>query len=131
MASDAPSAWAPIVLLVLMALGFAVANIVISTHIGPSRTGAVKSSTYESGVVPIGTARGRFNVRFYMVAVIFLVFDVDIILFYPWATIYPVILQSDRSGAVGSMLLLDIVVFIALLLLAYIYAWGKGVFRWD
>jgi len=139
--ADAPSnyapvnAWAPVVLLILIAVGFAVVNLAASIIIGPSRTGSVKSQTYESGMVPFGDARRRFNVRFYIVAMIFLVFDVDIIFFYPWATIFaPAVHNSAQSGNIpggGGMILIDMVVFIVILLVAYIYAWGKGVFRWD
>ena len=80
--------WAPVVLLLLIAIGFGVGNIVISLLIGPSRTGPGKEATYESGMVPVGDTSRRFNVRFYIVAMIFLVFDVDIIFMYPWATIF-------------------------------------------
>ncbi|HTW94140.1 MAG TPA: NADH-quinone oxidoreductase subunit A [Tepidisphaeraceae bacterium] len=140
-ASEAPpiyapvSSWAPIVLMIVIAVGFAVVNLAASIIVGPSRTGAIKEQTYESGMVPFGDARRRFNVRFYIVAMIFLVFDVDIIFFYPWATIYaPAVHHAAQSGGViggGGAILLDMVVFIVILLVAYIYAWGKGVFRWD
>jgi NADH-quinone oxidoreductase subunit A len=86
--ADPRIAWAPIVLLIIIALGFAVTNVVVSILIGPKRSGKVKETTYESGMVPIGDTRRRFNVRFYIVAMIFLVIDVDIIFFYPWATIF-------------------------------------------
>src|SRR5580692_10068861 len=82
------STWAPVVLLILVGVGFTVVNLILSILVGPGRTGKVKESTYESGMVPFGDARKKFNVRFYIVAMIFLVFDVDIIFFYPWATIY-------------------------------------------
>jgi NADH-quinone oxidoreductase subunit A len=127
---SAPSTWLPVVLLLLIGIGFAVGNIVISLLIGPSRTGEVKSSTYESGMVPIGDTRKRFNVRFYIVAMIFLVVDVEIVFFYPWASIFsPAIQAGDQH--LGNMLLLRIVIFTVFLLVGYLYAWGKGVFRWD
>jgi NADH-quinone oxidoreductase subunit A len=125
---DLPSVWAPVVLLIVMALGFAVTNVVASILIGPGRTGPGKEETYESGMVPIGDTRKRFNVRFYIVAMIFLVFDVEIVFFYPWATVFPdAVAQGGQSG----LLLLEIVLFVVILLLAYVYAWGKGVFQWD
>ncbi len=120
-------AWAPVLLLLLIGIGFAVGNIVISTAIGPSRTGPGKETTYESGMVPVGDTRRRFNVRFYIVAMVFLVFDVDIIFMYPWATIFAPRVNTD----IGGLLLVEMLIFIGLLLLAYVYAWGKGVFRWD
>ena len=127
--SDAPSAWAPVVLLIIMGIGFAVASIIGSILIGPSRTGPGKSATYESGMVPVGDARRRFNVRFYIVAMIFLVIDVEIVFFYPWASIFAPVVR--RSPDQSTVLLIEMIVFVVLLLVAYLYAWGKGVFRWD
>jgi NADH-quinone oxidoreductase subunit A len=127
---SSPGSWAPVVLLIVIAILFAVTNLAASLLIGPARNGAVKSTTYESGMVPIGDARRRFNVRFYIVAMIFLVFDVDIIFFYPWATIFSPSIQNGQSG-MGVLLLADLAVFVIILLVAYFYAFGKGVFRWD
>jgi NADH-quinone oxidoreductase subunit A len=126
-----PSSWAPVVLLLLIAIGFAVGNVVLSILIGPSRTGPGKEQTYESGMVPIGDTRKRFNVRFYIVAMIFLVFDVEIVFFYPWASIFAPTLNDPSTRGTGGMLLVEMLVFVLILLVAYIYAWGKGVFRWD
>lgn len=128
---EPPSAWLPVVLLILIGAGFAVGNVVLSLIVGPRRNGAVKGGTYESGMVPVGDTHKRFNVRFYIVAMIFLVIDVEIVFLYPWATIFgryasdPVL--HDRS----TWLLGEMGVFVAFLFVAYVYAWGKGVFRWD
>ena len=119
--------WAPVVLLLVIAIGFAVVNVGASIVLGPSRTGPGKEATYESGMVPIGDTHRRFNVRFYIVAMIFLVIDVDIIFMYPWATIF----SSHVNSPIGGMLLVEMFIFVGLLVLAYVYAWGKGVFRWD
>ena len=123
--------WAPVVWLIIIAIGFTVTNIALSIIIGPKRTGPGKEVTYESGMVPIGNARQRFNVRFYIVAMIFLVFDVEIVFFYPWATIFARHVRDSQGSSDGLILLLAMVIFIVILLLAYFYAWGKGVFRWD
>lgn len=129
---DPVSGWAPVVLMIIIAVGFAIGNLALSLIIGPSRTGKGKEITYESGMVPIGDAHRRFNVRFYIVAMIFLVFDVEIVFLYPWATIFASAARNRNSGGVdGGMLLAEIAVFVLILLLSYIYAWGKGVFRWD
>src|SRR3954468_6823045 len=127
---DTSGSWAPVVLLIIIGLLFVVGTIAASLLIGPSRTGPGKEATYESGMVPIGDTRRRFNVRFYIVAMIFLVLDVDIVFMYPWATIYPIEVRNPHS-TMGGLLLVEMLVFIALLLVAYLYAWGKGVFRWD
>jgi NADH-quinone oxidoreductase subunit A len=121
-----------VALLLVIGIGFAVVNIALSIYVGPSRTGPGKETTYESGMVPIGDARQRFNVRFYIVAMIFLVFDVEIVFFYPWASIFAKhVHDSQGANDDGLILLMEMVVFVAILLVAYFYAWGKGVFRWD
>jgi len=127
--SDPRSSWLPIVLLLIIGIGFAAGNIILSITLGPRRPGPGKDLTYESGMVPIGDTRRRFNVRFYLVAMIFLVFDVEIVFFYPWATLFPdaVVQNSPTAG----LLLMEMLVFVLILLVAYFYAWGKGVFRWD
>src|ERR1700693_3371137 len=90
--------WAPVIFLLVIAIGFAVTNIAASLLIGPSRTGPGKEITYESGMVPIGDTRKRFNVRFYIVAMIFLVFDVEIVFLYPWATIFARHVNKDSAN---------------------------------
>lgn len=129
--SDTHASWEPVVLLIIIAIGFAVVNVAASIIIGPRRTGPGKEETYESGMVPVGDTRRRFNVRFYIVAMIFLVFDVEIVFMYPWATIFARSVQNSSPEYNGGLLLAEMVVFVLLLLVAYIYAWGKGVFRWD
>jgi NADH-quinone oxidoreductase subunit A len=125
-----PASWLPVVILLIIGIVFAVGNIAISLLIGPRRTGPGKETTYESGMMPIGDTRKRFNVRFYIVAMIFLVIDVEIVFFYPWATIFAPVIQTGTREQ-GNLLLLEIVLFVVILLVAYLYAWGKGVFRWD
>jgi NADH-quinone oxidoreductase subunit A len=128
--AEPQTTWAPIVLLIIIGVGFAAVNVAASIFIGPGRTGPGKEETYESGMVPVGDTRKRFNVRFYIVAMIFLVFDVEIVFFYPWATIFPDAIAKGAPGGSG-LLLIEIVLFVLILLLAYVYAWGKGVFQWD
>ena len=126
--AEPQTTWLPVLLLIVIAVGFAATNVLASIVIGPGRTGKGKEETYESGMVPIGDTRKHFNVRFYIVAMIFLVFDVEIVFFYPWATIFP---DAVAKGSASGLLLLEIILFVVILLLAYIYAWGKGVFQWD
>ncbi len=118
----------PIGILVLMAIGFGVANLGVSRIIGPHLPGKTKGIAYESGMDPIGEARKRFNVRFYMVAMTFLVFDVEIIFLYPWAVTFTQL--TPRSPEAG-LFLGRILFFIGASVVAYIYAYRKGVFRWD
>lgn len=127
--SDPRAAWAPVVLLILMGIGFSVGNVVLSSLVGPNRTGKVKGQTYESGMNPVGDARRRFNVRFYLVAILFVAFDVEIVVLYPWAASFAHTLGVDP--ALGQRMFIGAAVFIALVLVGYLYDIGKGVLKWD
>ena len=121
-------AYIPIGVLLVMALIFGVVNLVGTTILGPRRQGAVKGSAYESGMNPFGTARKRFNVRFYVLAMTFLVFDVEIIFLYPWAVTFT---KLEPRSSESFLFFGRVMFFIATSIIAYIYAWRKGVFRWD
>ena len=127
-ASQTFSHYGPVGVLLLMAIAFGVGNLILTSVIGPGRQGKVKGLVYESGMNPIGSAQRRFNVRFYVVAITFLVFDVEIVFLYPWATVFASL--SPQSGLapwfLGRMLF-----FILTTVIAFIYAWRKGVFRYD
>ena len=118
----------PIVLLVVMAVIFAGGSVIATHLLGPGRTGPTKEIAYESGMNPVGTARKRFNVRFYILAMTFLVFDVEIIFLYPWAVTYT---KLAPMSADAQLFLGRVSFFVATSVIAYIYAWRKGVFRWD
>jgi NADH-quinone oxidoreductase subunit A len=118
----------PVLLIVLMAIAFVVANIVGSALIGPQAAGRTKGIAYESGMDPIGSTKKRFNVRFYMLAMTFLVFDVEIIFLYPWAVTFT---QLDPRSPEAGLFLGRILFFVGTGVAAYVYAWRKGVFRWD
>ena len=97
----------------------------------PRKDTAVKLMPYESGVDPIGSARMQFDIKFYLIAILFLVFDVELLFLYPWA----VIAYSDNAdpgwrGSFGRLVFWEMLVFLATLAIAYIYAWRKGVFQW-
>jgi NADH-quinone oxidoreductase subunit A len=127
--ADPPSSWLPVLMLIIIGILFVGGAITLSILIGPSRTNPGKEGTYESGMNPVGDSRKRFNVRFYVVAMIFLVFDVDIIFFYPLCAIFRQ--TSIANHAMAGALLVDIILFAVILLVGYLYAWGKGVFTWD
>jgi NADH-quinone oxidoreductase subunit A len=122
--------WAAIAILLLCALAFSVGNLILSSVLGPSRKGKIKDNPYESGMDPVGTTKQRFNVRFYLVAMIFLVFDVEVLFLIPWITIFPKAQQLGTLASVG-VLFGAVITFTIILLVAYIYAWGKGVLKWD
>jgi NADH-quinone oxidoreductase subunit A len=120
--------YAPILILILAAAGFAIANIVLTFLIGPRRTGATKAIAYESGMNPIGTARKRFNVRFYLIAMVFLVFDVEVVFLYPWAVTFA---HLDPMSSEAGLWLGRILFFLFTTVVAYLYGYRKGVFRFD
>ena len=128
LAADTFGHYAPLGVLLFMAVLFGVGNLILTSILGPSRSGAVKGLTYESGMNPITPAKRRFNVRFYIVAMTFLVFDVEIVFLYPWAVTFPSL--SDES-ALGSLFLGRMLFFILTSIIAFLYAWRKGVFRYD
>jgi len=127
-AASPVDAYLPIGVVFLMAMVFAAFNVGVSQFLGPRATGATKGIAYESGMDPFGSARKKFNVRFYVLAMTFLVFDVEIIFLYPWAVTYS---QLEPRSPEAMLFLGRILFFIGTSVVAYIYAWRKGVFRWD
>jgi NADH-quinone oxidoreductase subunit A len=121
-------AYIPIAVLVLIVISFIAINLIVTHLLGPRRHGAEKDIAYESGVNPVGTARKRFNVRFYILAMTFLVFDVEIIFLYPWAVTF---CKLEPRSPEAALFLGRIMFFIGTSVIAYVYAWRKGVFRWD
>jgi NADH-quinone oxidoreductase subunit A len=128
---DAPfdlSTYYPLFIYLAVVVGFAVTNLVLAHVIGPRRRTPVKMMPYESGMDPFGDARQRFDVKFYLVAIMFLVFDVELLFLYPWAV------SAYEPGGLPTDLRVPVfwgvLVFIALLLVAYVYDWRKGVFKW-
>ena len=122
--------YAALGVLLLMAVGFGVANLVLTTFLGPSRKGEIKGTVYESGMNPIGSARRRFNVRFFIVAMTFLLFDVEIVFLYPWAVTFPS-LGGTQAHGLDLLFLGRMLFFVLTTIIAFMYAWRKGVFRYD
>jgi NADH-quinone oxidoreductase subunit A len=116
----------PIFIIMGISALFAITNVYFSSLFGPSRPNKEKLSTYESGVEPIGTAREKFSVKYYMVAVLFILFDIEIVFLYPWAVAY---LNFSRPELLYS--LVSVSVFILILFVGYIYVIKKGALKWD
>ena len=130
--------YAAIGITILMVLVVIVAMLILAHVVGPSRHGPVKDSPYESGM-PVSTdARRRFHIRFYIVAVLFMLFDVEVIFMWPWATVFHhaattgATIPLETGGVAGKgFLLAGMGVFFALLLFGLLYEWKKGAFQWD
>jgi len=121
-------AYGPLGIMILVAVFTGLLIIGLSAIIGPGRGGKTKGIVYESGMNPLSSARRRFNVRFYVVAMTFLVFDVEIVFLYPWATVFPSL--SAESG-LTPLFLGRMLFFVLTSVIAFAYAWRKGVFRYD
>ena len=129
----AATSYAPILVLLLVAAGMAGFIIVASALLGPRRRGPTKHIPYESGIDPTGDARGRFNVRFFLVALLFLLFDVEVVFLWPYA---PLLFragagEADALGVTKLFLLVEMAIFLGILVFGYVYAWRKGAFQWD
>jgi NADH-quinone oxidoreductase subunit A len=125
----------PIFLFAACATLVAVGLLTVSALVGPSKSGRVKEMPYESGMDPIHDARRRFDVRFYLVAIAFLVFDVELLFLYPWAVASRNPQGIDAAVAAGwvasrGLVFAEVISFVILLAVGFVYAWRKGVFQW-
>lgn len=127
------AAYYPILIYAVVVILFGVGTIAASHLVPfkPWKPTRAKEMPYESGMDPIGTARMQFDIKFYLIAILFLVFDVELLFLYPWA----VLAYSDSGDLIwknvfGGVVFAEILVFIATLVIAYVYAWKKGVFQW-
>ena len=120
--SFARGSYVPILALLILAIVFSIAMVLISRYVGRRIVQERKMSTYECGMDPKGDARSRFSVKFYMVAILFILFDIEVVFLYPWAV------RFDRMGLFG---LVEMAIFLGILLLGYFYILGAGALKWD
>lgn len=117
-----PNEYLPIVILTILATGLAALVVAIGHFFGPRHPTSRKSLPYESGMRPIGPGTRRMPVRFYLIAVLFILFDIEVVFFLPWAVVF------RQLGLFG---LLEMFIFITILLVGYFYAWKKGALEWE
>jgi NADH-quinone oxidoreductase subunit A len=117
-----PAQYLPILLFFLIALAFGIGTLIIGTFLRPHRPYQEKLVAYESGVQPFSDARIPFPMRYYVIAMLFVIFDIEAVFLFPWAVVFKDI------GLYG---LIEMILFITILLIGYIYAWGKGALEWD
>lgn len=117
----------PIFILLAVAIGLGGLLTHLSRLMGPFRPDTKKASAYESGMDPVGTARERFSVKFYMVAMLFILFDIEIVFMYPWAV------QFSELGEIAGTLfpVIEMMIFVVILFVGYIYVWKKDGLDWD
>ena len=115
-------AYLPIIVLVAIALLFGLGSLVVSSLVGQKKPNPVKLAPYECGCEPVGSARERFSVKFYIIAMLFILFDIEAVFLYPWSVLF------KRLGMFG---LMEMGVFIVILFVGYIYVWKKGALEWE
>ena len=114
-------AYIPIFLFILVAIGFALFTLMVSKLVHSSRYNRVKLEPYECGIEPLTDARDRYSVRYYLVAMLFVIFDVETVFMFPWAVV------MDELALFG---LIEMLVFLFILVIGYMYAWRKGALDW-
>src|SRR3954451_8826364 len=116
----------PILIQVVIAIGFAVVALLVSMFLGRAgRRNPTKDSAYECGMLPLGEAQPRFSVKFYIVAMLFVLFDIEVVFLYPWAVVF-----KDYVATIGHGIFWWMLGFVGILLVAFAYAWKKGGLRW-
>lgn len=116
----------PLFLVIFAAILFSLFLLKASSWFGPQRPNDVKLTTYESGMEPVNTARERISVKYYMVAMLFILFDLEVVFLYPWA-----VNLKELSNSLGLFIFVEMLLFIIILLIGYIYVLKKGALKWD
>ena len=117
-----PSDYVPILIFILLAAATAISILLLTHFFGPWRPNPVKNLTYESGMPLLAPSRIRFSVRFYLVAMLFTIFDIEVVFMYPWAV------KFDQLGMFG---FIEMLVFIGILAVGYIYIWRRRALDWE
>ena len=125
--------YVPIAIMFIVAAGFGVSQLLVTQLIGPRKRTATKLMPYECGKDPIGSARDKYSIKFYTVAVIFLLFDIEVLFMIPFAVAFKSLLADEKATGImyGTIAFVEIIVFIATLVVGYIYVWKKGIFDWG
>ena len=121
------SDYIPLLILLVVAVILAGTLVGLSWILGPKKPSAAKLAPYECGVTPVGSARERFPVKFYLIAMLFIVFDIETVFLYPWAVTF----TRWNTHALQVFSLFEMIVFIIILFVGYIYVWKKGAFEWE
>jgi NADH-quinone oxidoreductase subunit A len=121
--------YVPILLMFIVAGGFAVGNVLLSSFVGQRKRTKTKLMPYECGKDPVGSARERFSVKFYLIAMIFILFDIEVIFLVPWAAVFKSL--AGQSDAMRWFAYVEMMIFVGLLFIGYIYIVKKGAFDWG
>ena len=118
----------PVLMFALVGLAFGCVPILLGWLVAPSRPDSEKLSAFECGFAPFEDARIKFDVRYYLVAIIFILFDLEIAFLIPWATIFKEIVATPEVKLFG---FIEMLVFIGVLVIGFVYAWAKGALDWE
>lgn len=125
------SGFGTVLLFVVGGVAFLLVTLLVGKILRPSRPNAEKLTTYESGEEPSGTAWGQFNVRFYVIALIFLLFEAELVFLFPWATVFgKESLLQESGGLWAKFSMVETFIFIGILLIGLAYVWAKGMLEW-
>ena len=116
----------PVFIVIIVAAVFAVVTVLSSKIFGPQRPNQEKLSTYESGMKPVGTTNERISIKYYLIAMLFIIFDLEVIFVYPWAVEF-----KKMFAQLGISVFISMLVFLVVLELGYLYVYKKGGFKWD
>jgi NADH-quinone oxidoreductase subunit A len=120
----------PVLIQAVIAIGFAAVTLLISVALGKAgKRNATKNTAYECGMIATGNSQPRFSVKFYLVAMLFILFDIEVVFMYPWATVYRDYIATQGSG--GPMIFVSMFGFVSLIFVGYLYALRKGVLDWT
>jgi NADH-quinone oxidoreductase subunit A len=123
--------YVPVGLLLLIAVGFAAFNIALPSLIGKKRVhDPIKDSPYECGMPPITEAHTRFSVKFYLIAMLFILFDIEVVFMLGWSAVFRDLIKPEAQGGIGWKMLWGALVFLGILEVGHIYAWKKGALDW-
>lgn len=117
-----PSDYLPILVQLVLALGFIVTSMIVSHNLGPNRKSAKKDQAWECGIEPVGDARTPISIKYFLIAILFVLFDVEIIFLYPWAV---------NFKGLGTTGFIEMIIFMGLLLVGFYYVIRKGVLKWE
>jgi len=117
-----PNEYIPLFILIALSVAVGIIVLLLGRYIGPHRPTAKKGEPYESGMIPYGPGTRQMPVRFYLVAVLFILFDVEVIFFLPWAVTFK---------QIGMFAIIEMFIFVAILMTAFVYLWKKGAMEWE
>ncbi len=122
--ANTPRDFLPLLIMVLVSLAIAGVVILVPILFGPKNLTKTKGEAYESGIIPFGNTHRRFPVQFYLIAVLFIIFDIEVVFLYPWAAVL-------RDSAVKYVALVAMALFLAIIVIGFVYEWRKGALDWE